>query len=204
MKTTVPTIPHRLRLALLTLGLGLASCFGSDTEVGVRINVLDDLSGTIHTRSLVASEVEGRMTTGSGGVKWEHHAQVVFGRGDFESINEVKLDEIHFDVSKSESGISVMTVTLPRGPQVKWPATLTSKVPRDRLETGGTLEPGSSKSFGDRVEISIEFPTPVISQGIRFRARGLDGEKERNTAKLSVTADAAQVEGDDLVWVITW
>ena len=197
-------ILRRVRLCLLAVTLGLGSCSRPSQDVGVRINLLPDLSGTVHTRSLVAEDVRGTLISGSDGVEWEHHAQMVFGRGKFASIMELRFEEIRFEVSITENGVSILTVTMARGPDVKWLGMLTSKDPDLRSSSGATLNPESTTEAGGRIEFLIELPTEVISQGVSPRARGVRSSHKGNFATLSVTADAAQVAGEDLVWVIAW
>ncbi len=191
-------------LALALCSCVLASCFGAEPDTRVRIRVAADGSGHVHARSLLVDEVPSPMTDGGAGVTWEDPAAIVFTRGHFERLDGLRLHEIGFSLTPAATGFSVLTVTLPRGPEVRWARALSSGDGKQRHDAGNRIDPDARRAAGEELGLEIQFPREIISEGLRRRAAGVSHSREGTSATLRMQTDTALAPGEELVWIITY
>lgn len=187
--------------ALVPLALALTACGGSDSTVALRLILEPDLSGRVVAAALVDGG-EGLVERVSTGVAWEERAQLVFAAGRFESLSLAGLLFADLELSGGDTpdGLSYLRLVIPRGPDARWPSLLTITDPDRREALEDVVKGGVPRA----VRFVVETPRPVFSAAFRPELPGVDGERDGSRAQLSISLDSVALEGDDLVWRITW
>jgi len=181
-----------------------SGCDDADAS-NLRIKLNADFSGTVRATRLVIPTQPGQAMSSTTGVTWTAAAQVMSIAGSFPNINEVRVEDITFSGERTPKGLRILRVTMPRGPEARWPAALTMPNKDKRRETNDALNPDQKASrLGSIVEISIELPFPPVSQGVSPQNSAIKASAEKNTVTLSVSVDAGMKAGAEIVWDITW
>jgi len=190
-------------LALVTCAC-LAACFESSEATSVRIEVLPDLSGTIHVRAVAVPETAVAEVP-SDGIDWSDRVALVASAGSFTSLDGVALLGIDVAASTDEQGVTTVQFTLPRGPDAAWARALSPLEPDLRRTKAMTLEPdGDTRELGRRIAVRLLLPGPVLSHGVYPRGFGVSSEVDGNGATLLVPVDVAR-EGDaPYLWQVAW
>ncbi len=192
----------RMLPLVLVPALLLAGC-GEEDAASVKIKLNGDLSGTINTSTVsipASSPVEGA-TKGS---TWNNRGQIVMASGTFANISNLQVADITFECKGPEP--IFMRVSLPRGPQAKWPGVLGVTDETARQTAAKALVPESKNSqIGAVTSIRIKLPAgfKVIGSAVSGAGRGLSASMEDDTAIITVPVAAAMTAGEPLVWHIT-
>jgi hypothetical protein len=200
----------------LAAALTLSACDERDAS-SLRLDLKDDLSGTIVASGLVAPTQPAAVESGTagGGVAWSGRAGVMVSRGSFKKLDELNVGGITFQTISAGSAATtgvlrprLIKVTIPRGADVKWPALFSGANDEERagaqrvLSTEADASPNTD--LGTSVKITVNIPGKVISSGIALRSRGLSAEKDATTATLIMPVELAKQPGEPLVWHISW
>jgi hypothetical protein len=191
-------------LAVAALAALAAGCDESDV-VSVRIRLKEDLSGTIVTTSLLVPADAGPVERSSNGVTWSDRVNVVGAAGGFENLSALALGDILFACGVLAGGACYLQVTLPRGPDARWPKTFVPLADVEQRRLGPIFDPsGRAKGIGSNLKLWIELPAPALAHGLVPSATGARQSVEGNEASLVVPVDTARIGGRPLVWQITW
>ena len=192
MRTWLP------RAVSTLLILSLASC-GDAGVATIRIQLNTDDSGTVTTSSLLVSAQPSPIEDQTKGVTWTDRASLYCSGGTFASFNGLEIADIVF---KREG--QLVTVTLPRGKDAKWPAAFTP-AKADRPKVAKTFDPRDQLANATtHLSIEIDFTQRVVGSAVDPQARGLtpDKPKERR-ATLIVPVERATGEGEPFTWHVT-
>ncbi len=190
-------------LLLLGTALVLAACDQTDASA-VKITLKPDLSGEVLSSSVIVKPAEGPVQKAASGVSWNTTGAVVVAKGTFADITKMDIGGITFAIG-GPGADPMLRVTLPRGPDAKWPALFTDASKDARAIAAKALEPGAKNpTIGEAIKIQITIPGVVVTAGETSKARGVNSSFEETTVTLSVPVAAAIAPGDPIVWHITW
>lgn len=196
--------PLRTFLLPLLLACLAAACDESDA-VAVRIRLGPDFSGEIATSSVRVPEPGVPMEHVSSGILWTDRLQMVSARGEFAHLSEVAVEDITFEVGRAGDRLNYLEVTLPRGPEARWPRVLVPLSEEERIAAAQTLDPsGRLREVGGTVKIEIELSGLVIGHGITVRARGAKEKADASKATLIVPLSTSLEPDEPIVWHVTW
>ena len=194
-----PTIAPLLALALL-----LGACDETDV-VAVRVQVREDMSGTVRTSGLLIPASDGPVQQATEGATWDSRVELVCATGTFDDLAKLKIADITFGSGQGGEGIGFARVVIPRGPDVRWPKTFVPLTSEERKEVAGAIDPtGKSDSVGATLKIELELPSAVIGNGLIGKIRGTKTTADGSLATLVVPLDAMTTAGDPLTWHLTW
>jgi hypothetical protein len=190
-------------LGALLLLLG-AACDETDA-VAVRIRVEPDLSGVVATSGVRVPDPAAPMEHVSSGVTWTGRLNLVCALGEFESLSELAIEDVTFEAGSAGATLSYVEVTLPRGPQARWPRALVPLSEDERRDAARTLDPaGRLRAVGDTVKLELELPERVIGHGLSSRTLGAKEKADGTKATLVVPLASALEPGEPLIWNVTW
>jgi len=184
--------------------LVMPGCDESDAS-NVRIKVNADFSGEIRaTRMVIPDEAAATQAAGNG-VSWTAAAQVVTSAGTFAKLSDVRIEDMTFSAGRTNSGMSYLRVTLPRGGKAAWPAALTAPDADKRRETNNAIFPRDRDSrLGSVIAVRLELPADPISQGFTPQIGGVTVAIEKRTVTMSIPVAVAMRNGPEIVWDMTW
>jgi len=189
---------------LLSLALFLGACDETDV-VAVRVEIREDMSGTVRTSGLMLPTVDGPVQQATEGAVWGSRVELVCATGTFDDLAKLKIADITFGSGQGGEGIGFARVVIPRGPDVRWPRTFVPLTSEQRKEVAGAIDPdGKSESVGTTLKIELELPSAVIGNGLIGKLRGTKATADGSLATLVVPLDAMTTAGEPLTWHLTW
>lgn len=204
-----PRLGRPAILALAAAGLcslaGLAGCSEADASAA-RIKLHGDGSGELLASSVTVRAADDGpvQKVASPGITWAGSGSVIVARGTFADINKVSIAGITFEAGLHGGG-KMITITVPRGPEVTWPDAFTVRDPEARKRAAKAISPDSKNpTIGDNVKIVVEVPGTVVSAGAVRKARGVGSSFEETLATLTIPVDVAVTKGEPIVWHVTW
>src|SRR5688572_27076239 len=149
-----------MRRLLSCLVLLLAAACSEADVVAVRIEILPDGSGIVNASSLRIPQAKGPIEAETGGIEWQSRVDLFCARGTFRKIEQLKIADITFTSTSGANGVSVLTVTLPRGDGARWFRVL-APAREERKVAGETFDPtGTVKHAGASVKLVVTLPRP--------------------------------------------
>lgn len=198
------SIPRTLLVLCLALTALVTSCDESDV-VAIRIRLAEDFSGEVGTSSVRIPDPALPMEHITAGIDWSDRLHMVAARGQFQNLGDLAVEDITFEVGQAGERLNYLEVTLPRGPEARWPRTLVPLSEEERVTAAKTLDPsGRMREVGGVVKIEIELTNRVVGHGITVRARGAKEKAEGSKATLVVPLATALEPDEPLVWHLTW
>ena len=199
---------RRLVLALAAVAMLLSAC-GEDNFGSLRIAVNDDFSGKLLVVRLSDREQLAVSRGDVTAVDWEGAAEVSTAAGSFSNLDELQFGEITFETGRNPKGLRYVRVHLPRGPDVRWPAMLTTTTLEQRaqmqLGAGDTpLSKGSVELLGTTVKLEINLPRPPVGHGVTNPGRGIKESAKRSTVSLVMNVERLLAADEPLTWHVTW
>lgn len=208
-----PSVPRAAGAFLLAAGaaLSLSGCDSADAS-SVKIKLRADLAGEVTTSSVGVREAgDGPAQRGAQGVRWQGSGSIIMARGEFDNINQLNVAGITFRTQTRPAGSGgtgndlMLSVTIPRGPGVTWPAAFTVPDAGARTSAAKALNPAAAKpTMGDAVRIQIEVPGTIVTAGADVRAGGVVSGYEQTIATLTIPVEASQSTDGPITWHITW
>ncbi len=181
----------------------LAAC-GEEDLTSVRLKLNADLSGTIMVSSVAVPERIG-FERGTKGATWTDRVGVAAAAGSFDSISQLVVGDISFDVEVSDHGMVSMEVVVPLGAALQWAKLITPMSPDQRAESARAFDPdGKVKALGTTFKLLIELPSEVVATGITPHLLGVTASSEGDEAELLVAVDTALAAHGSLRWHLTW
>ena len=181
----------------------LAAC-GEEDLTSVRIKLNSDLSGTITASSVAVPERTG-IEAGMTGVAWTDRVGVTAVAGSFDSLSQLVIGDITFNVDVSDQGMVTMDVLVPMGPSVEWAKVIAPMSAEQRAESARAFDPERRiKALGSSFKIHIELPSEVVATGIKPNLLGMASGSEGSEAELVVEIDTALAAHGSLRWLVTW
>jgi hypothetical protein len=199
-------MPPILR-SCLTVLLTAVLCVGCDESdvVAIRVRLQGDFSGEVATSSVRIPEPAAPMEHVTAGIEWDDRLDMVCARGTFANLGDLSVEDITFEVGHAGEKLNYLEVTLPRGPEARWPRTLVQLSEEERVAAAKTLDPtGRLREVGGLVKIEIELDERVVGHGITVRARGAKEKAEGSKATLVVPIESSLEAEEPLVWHLTW
>ena len=195
---------RRTAALLLASLLALPACDETDA-VAVRVRLRDDLSGTIRTSGLALPGGDGPLQQSSEGAVWGSRVEMLCATGTFVDVSKLRVADITFGAGSGGQGIGFAQVTIPRGPDVRWPRAFVPLSSDERKSAAGALDPtGKSDAVGATLKIEVELPSAVVGNGVLGKPRGTKASAEGAVATLVVPIDTMSTPGDPVVWHLTW
>ena len=191
--------------ALLVVALigGIGSC-EDGKGLALRVVVHPDLSGTVNVCRLVAPEEPTAVEGASPKVTWSSRARIECSSGTFVSVDGLAVGDIGFEY-KTAAGISRLAVILPRGVGARWPGLLTIPDVAGRDAATRLVDPDELLGDpGGHIALHLELPAEVRTDGVRPLSDSLVSKIDGKHADLLVPVKMAAVEGDPIVWTLTW
>jgi hypothetical protein len=192
--------------ALLVLAsvVALAGCDETDA-VAVRLHLKEDFTGTVRTSGIAIPPAEGAVQQASAGIDCGSRVEMICATGNFSDVNKLKVCDITFAAGNGGQGIGYLQVTIPRGPDVRWPKAFVPLDDAERKSVAGALDPsGKADSVGATIKLEVELPSAVVGNGFVGKARGTKTTMEAGIATIVVPLDVMSTPGDPLVWHMTW
>ena len=189
-------------MAAVALGLALHGC--DETDLGsVQCTVREDLSGRLAVVRIVPAE--SLAPEPAAGVTWDGTAGVVASVGEFKDLSAVRLADIGFAAGKSDAGLAFVKVTVPRGPQAKWPAMFLGASDEAVRKAAATLtDAQAAQNIGRTLKLTLKLPADVVSAGLATPVRGVQPAHQKGEATLVVPLDRGREDGAPIVWHVTW
>lgn len=195
--------PFVLPLLLLGAALGLSSCDTSDAS-SIKITLNQDLSGELLTSAVSVPPQPDASQNAIGGAAWQASGAIAMAKGSFPDITKLNIGGITFE-THSPMGDPILRVTIPRGPDAKWPAAFTVPSKETRRAASKALDPNAKVStLGDAIKIEVDVPGVVISAGSSSKARGVNSTFEETRGALTIPVEVATTPGEPIIWHITW
>ncbi len=189
---------------LLACIAALAGCDETDA-VAVRVRLKEDFSGTVRTSGIAIPAAEGSVQSASAGVDWGSRVEMICATGAFADVNKLKVCDLSFVAGNGGDGIGYLQVTIPRGPDARWPRAFVPLDDAERKSVAGALDPsGKADSVGTSIKLEVELPSQVVGNGFVGKARGTKTTMESGIATIVVPLDVMTTPGDPLVWHMTW
>lgn len=202
MRPTARTLPALIPALLLAL---FATGCDEDDAVSIRLRVEDDFSGEVRTSSLAMPAAPGAVTREIGGVRWDSEVAVVAAAGTFGSLSELALADLSLQAGRAEDGMRFLRISIPRGPETRWPAAFVPLDGGQRTRAAAALDPsGRAKDIGANLKLEVDLPDAVVGNGVSNRARGVRAKAEGDVATLLVPLEVGRTPGDAIVWHLTW
>lgn len=187
-------------LAAIPLLLGLASC-GDSGVAGIRIDLADDLSGTITATSLLVPEGAGPLEAQSGAISWTDRANLYCVRGTFADLGDLEVAGIRFEVTPSAKFVRVI---LPRGNESTWPGAFTPDA-MHRDDVARTFDPdGEFAGATTHFNLTIVAPANVVASNVSPKARGIAAESSGRNATLIIPVDRVTEADGSFEWHVSW
>ena len=193
-----------LALASLMSAAALSGCDETDA-VSVRVRLKEDFSGTVRTSGIAIPPAEGSVQQASAGADWGSRVEMICATGTFADVNKLKICDIAFAAGNGGEGIGYLQVTIPRGPDVRWPRAFVPLDDAERKSVAGALDPsGKADAVGTTIKLEVELPSAVVGNGFVGKARGTKTTMEAGIATIVIPLDVMTTPGDPLVWHMTW
>ncbi len=192
------------RLFFLPVFLVAIGCDEADST-SVRVVIKADLSGTVTTSSLAEAE-RGALEPESQGVRWTARAQVVALQGRFDDLTKtpLRIGDLTFEVSKDRRGFR-LRVTLPTGPEAKWPTLIAPAEPSRRGAIRAAMDPeGETERLGEQIKIQIDLPAEPVASGYRPDLAPVRDSVDKKRVTLIVNVDKLRAGGRTVEWDVTW
>lgn len=197
-------MPPARPLLALTLVLTLCGC-DEDDAVSLRLRIEDDFSGEVRASALAAPGEPGAVAAAIGGVAWNSEVAIVAAAGSFSSLSDLALADLTLQVGRGEGGLRFLQITIPRGPETRWPGAFVPLDGGERTRAAAALDPsGRAKDVGKNLKIEVDLPDVVVGNGVSNRARGVRAKEEGEVATLLVPLEVGRTAGDAIVWHVTW
>ena len=192
------------RLFFLPVFLVAIGCDEADST-SVRLVIKADLSGTVTTSSL--SELErGALEPESQGIQWTARAHVVALQGRFGDLSKtpLRIGDLTFEVSQRGGGFR-LRVTLPTGPEAKWPMLIAPSEPSRRSAIRAAMDPeGEADRLGEEIKIQIDLPREPVASGFRPDLAPMRDSVDKKRVTLIVKVDKLRAGGSTVEWDVTW
>ncbi len=196
-----PWVVLFLALGLCLFGMGC----DEDDVVFIRIEMNDDLSGTLTTCGVRIPDGSTDFGGGVGGVKWETRARLECATGSFSRLEDLRIGDLTFSGGVLDDGFSYMKATLPRGSSASWPRELLPETIAERRAALLALDPkGRAGRIGTSIKLEILLPGTMVSQGVQPVLPGVEVEKEKNKSIVVFPLKRVTEEGDPVVCHLTW
>ena len=192
------------RLFFLPVFLVAIGCDEADST-SVRLVIQADLSGTVTTSSLAETD-RGAIEPESQGVRWTARAQVVALQGRFEDLSKtpLRIGDLTFEVSNNGRGFR-LRVTLPAGPDAKWPTLIAPSEPSRRAAIRAAMDPdGETEGLGEEIKIQIDLPAEAVASGYRPDLAPVRDSVDKKRVTLIVKVDKIRAGGRTVEWDVTW
>ena len=189
---------------LLAFLVALSACDETDA-VAVRVHLRDDFSGTLRTSGLLLPGADGPVQQSSEGAVWGSRVEMVCATGTFTDLSKLKVADITFSAGAGGQGIGFAQVSIPRGPDVRWPRAFVPLTETERKSVAGALDPtGKAENVGATLKLEVELPSVVVGNGVIGKMRGVKASADGAIATLVVPLETMSTPGDPLVWHLTW
>ena len=196
---------NRTAAALLLASLAALPACDETDAVAVRVKLRDDFSGTVRTSGLALPQADGAVEQASEGAVWGSRVEMVCATGTFAEVSKLKVADISFSAGAGGQGIGYAQVSIPRGPDVRWPGAFVPLSEEERKSVAGALDPtGKSEAVGATIKLEFELPSAVVGNGVIGKVRGTKTTAEGPLATIIVPIEAMRAPGDPLVWHLTW
>lgn len=197
-----------MRTSLLlgcTLAFLLSSCEEEDAT-SARLRLRSGGAGEMYTSCLLQVPEPGPVDGQVGGANTTARVGLVASSGRYADINQLTLADIRFKSGSSEAGLRWLEVTIPQGPDARWPRLFVPMEDTARLDAVSAFTSDSrAREIGAAFKLEIELPETVVSQGLAgTRVRGARGESEAKTATLTLPVERARQANGPLSWQLTW
>jgi len=193
------------RLFFLPVFLVAIGCDEADST-SVRLVIQADLSGTVTTSSLSKLESSALESESSPGIQWTARAQVVALQGRFGDLSKapLKIGDLTFEVSNHGPGFR-LRVTLPTGPEAKWPALIAPSDPSHRDAIRAAMDPEDETGrLGEEIKIQIDLPKEPVASGYRPDLAPVRDSVDKKRVTLIVKVDKLRAGGRMIEWDVTW
>ena len=162
--------------------------------------------GRLDVTSLSAPSAPSRMEQSTSGAQWEARAVLVHAGGKFQSLDALKVGDITFKTI--EGSVNHIVVTIPGGPDRKWPGIL-GPIGAGELDRARSLLDRENKlsDLGSKVKLHFKLPGEIVSHGFTPSTSGASEtvKKEDGLATLLVPTDMKlMAERSNLIWTLTW